>query len=1043
VAFEDADPLAWHTGTVDWGDGTTDDATIDETPADAPSGYSGTLTDSHAYSEAGTYGCTVAVTDDSGVSTSGPSFTLTVLAATVTLTDFTPSSDGSALDVSYTVTDSVDAQAAPFNISIYTSPDGSTLGTLVYSYEVSGSADLAASAAGVSHTVEIPAAATTALAGGNCYLLAEADADPTPVSFAGGIFDAGGTDYVFTNGHNVTIGNGSIDYNGQQSCSLAGVTAIQVNTAGASDTVTNNQSAAPVSIYGGVGSDATMDLEVGAFTVDDTGDLSVTYSITGPSEQSVAPFTIGIYGSPGGSSFTPTELLQTYPVTDPSLLAAGGPYTVTFAGDLGNLDTNCFLVADLDVYNDVRETTKADNVSAPLSGVFQTSDGTVYAFSAAGGAVAANGVLVSQDPTTGNVTVGVNGMNDTFASVSGVTIATPTGNNAIDGAGVTVPLTIYGGAGSDAIYGGAGGDTIYGGSAGGNTITGGAGGNTIYGGASGGNTITAGNGGDTIYGGAGGGNTITGGTGNDTIYGQGSRSNTITDTYGNNTVYAGNGGDTITVGNSEGVDDNNHVFGGAGNDRITAGNGNEWVQGGSGNEYIQGGSGNDWLFGGSGNDTIIGGTGMDYIQGGGGQNTLYGHGEHDVLDGVPSADTIHSQGSGLASDQVYDVPDYCDVQHGGVDLPTASDANANYGEYCYYTPPDPQNLSDANNRVSVPMGDYSTDSGIRLGEGQITQEAIYTRWDSSASAPAGSFWTQDAWYSIYDGSYENPILVAIVGPFNQSAPSGASGQPWTPLGTYNVTGIAWVVLSNYNPNHPTDPSNNGDGGSLFVNATMFQPLWPTVSIVPVGQIPQPTAANGSPVTPADQYQYAAWWNAWNQIQIPEDGGGDRAKVELHAAIDQLYEQSTDWQAQFSVPQGVEVWDSSQGGNQLSVDPTTGVVTGLDIQPGDFDQTVWLSANPEMVSAAVGTQPAGGTQSGAQASAQPKNVVHVKYPFQKARHTQEAVTSSVYVVPTGAKVPLGQPALSFNDQKTGGHVASAVSGQSQQNMLRVQIIGSSD
>jgi hypothetical protein len=120
-----------------------------------------------------------------------------------------------------------------------------------------------------------------------------------------------------------------------------------------------------------------------AFTVDDTGDFSVTYTITGPSNQTVAPFTIGIYGSPGGSSFQPTELLQTYPVTDPSLLAAG-TYTVTFAGDPGQLDSNCFLVADLDVYNNVRETTKADKVSAPLSGVFQTGDDTVYAFTAAG-----------------------------------------------------------------------------------------------------------------------------------------------------------------------------------------------------------------------------------------------------------------------------------------------------------------------------------------------------------------------------------------------------------------------------------------------------------------------------------------------------------------------------------------------------------------------------------------------------------------------------------------------------------------------------------
>ncbi len=32
----------------------------------------------------------------------------------------------------------------------------------------------------------------------------------------------------------------------------------------------------------------------------------------------------------------------------------------------------------LDAYNQVAETTKADNVSAPLSGAFQNSDGGLY-----------------------------------------------------------------------------------------------------------------------------------------------------------------------------------------------------------------------------------------------------------------------------------------------------------------------------------------------------------------------------------------------------------------------------------------------------------------------------------------------------------------------------------------------------------------------------------------------------------------------------------------------------------------------------------------
>jgi hypothetical protein len=451
--------------------------------------------------------------------------------------------------------------------------------------------------------------------------------------------------------------------------------------------------------------------------------------------------------------------------------------------------------------------------------------------------------------------------------------------------------------------------------------------------------------------------TITGGMGNDTIYGQGSRSNTIVDAYGDNTIYAGNGGDTITVGNSEGVDDNNQVFGGAGNDRITVGNGNEWVQGGSGNEYIQGGSGNDWLFGGSGNDTIIGGTGMDYIQGGGGQNTLYGHGEHDVLDGVPSADAIHSQGSGLASDQVYDVPDYCDVQHGGVDLPTASDANANYGEYCYYTPPDPQNLSDANNRVSVPVGSFTTNSGFRLGESLITQAAIYGRWDPSASAPSGSFWTHDAWYSIYQGT----TLLDVIGPVNESDACGTSGQPWQllsgsnalPGGTYNLIGTVYIWLSNYNPNNPNNPNNpsdNGDGGLLYVDATMLQPIWPTVCIKAVGQGVQPTVA------PADPWQYAAWQDTWQPIQIPVWGDGDRAQVQLHAAINQIYSNVTDWSAVLPNIDGLEFWTAQTGGTQLNgldanenpIDSAGDLIDQSFSGGGTFDQTVWVSEDPTYV-----------------------------------------------------------------------------------------------
>ena len=43
-----------------------------------------------------------------------------------------------------------------------------------------------------------------------------ADADANPVPFDGGVFEATGTAYVFTNGNNVTVASGSIDYNDGQ-----------------------------------------------------------------------------------------------------------------------------------------------------------------------------------------------------------------------------------------------------------------------------------------------------------------------------------------------------------------------------------------------------------------------------------------------------------------------------------------------------------------------------------------------------------------------------------------------------------------------------------------------------------------------------------------------------------------------------------------------------------------------------------------------------------------------------------------------------------
>jgi len=265
-----------------------------------------------------------------------------------------------------------------------------------------------------------------------------------------------------------------------------------------------------------------------------------------------------------------------------------------------------------------------------------------------------------------------------------------TGNDTISGGADND--TLFGGSGNDSILGGSGRDSLSGdagddtldGQGGNDTLDGGAGDDTIAwdGDNDGDDTVVPGDGGDTI--------TVTGTgaadtfnvsqNGSDLVISRGTSSISVPTTglaAGIETVVvnAGNGADTITIGNLDqvgaaillvngedgddtisalgaaigrvrlqidggagddtltGSDDADTILGGAGLDVIAGNNGDDTLLGGADADMISGGDGNDFIDGNDGDDTALGDAGDDSLMGSFGNDMLVGDIGNDTIDG--------------------------------------------------------------------------------------------------------------------------------------------------------------------------------------------------------------------------------------------------------------------------------------------------------------------------------------------------------------------------------------------------------------------------
>jgi Ca2+-binding RTX toxin-like protein len=291
---------------------------------------------------------------------------------------------------------------------------------------------------------------------------------------------------------------------------------------------------------------------------------------------------------------------------------------------------------------------------------------------------------------------------DPSIPISKLTIAGEAGDDTLDAAAMTDPVTLTGGSGDDSLIGGSGNDVING-QAGDDVVLGQDGDDGLLGG-SGRDRLDGGNGddrlraqgysGDTLVG-SGGSDLLSGGDGIDHVTAQGDADITLTDLEltvgsdthrlandieravltggtgdnsidaaqftGNTTLSGGDGDDTLTgslgiTTLQESLDQNltltNSQLVGNNTDILVNIDRAKLVGGAADNQFdasdftgpvtLRGSAGNDTMIGGAEDDLIFGGTGNDLIEAGAGNDDVQAGSGHDTIDGGDGDDSIRA-----------------------------------------------------------------------------------------------------------------------------------------------------------------------------------------------------------------------------------------------------------------------------------------------------------------------------------------------------------------------------------------------------------------